>query len=71
MGDHLDLLLLHMVLGMEIKHNNQHCIHLCRHYFDKGIPNALLFTRNDNVAAQKVYASLGFKPDGQFVIAEY
>jgi len=44
---------------------------LCRHYFDEGVKNGLLFTDNENVAALKVYASLGFKPDGEFVIAKY
>jgi hypothetical protein len=44
---------------------------LCETYFEKGIPTALLFVDIDNIAAQKVYASLGFRKDDQFVIAEY
>lgn len=44
---------------------------LCRHYFNEGVKNGLLFTDNNNAAAQKVYVSLGFKPNGEFVIAKY
>ncbi|QQR83481.1 GNAT family N-acetyltransferase [Candidatus Peregrinibacteria bacterium] len=44
---------------------------LCRHYFDQDVPFALLFTAEHNAAAQSVYGSLGFKPDGEFVIARY
>ncbi|MBI5415094.1 GNAT family N-acetyltransferase [Candidatus Peregrinibacteria bacterium] len=44
---------------------------LCEYYFQKGIKYGLLFTGNDNIAAQKVYKSIGFKPIDKFVIAEY
>jgi len=44
---------------------------LCRHFFDQGLPYALLFTDDENVAAQKVYEAIGFRPDGKFVVARY
>lgn len=44
---------------------------LCEHFFSKGISNGILFTDNDNLAAQKVYKSIGFKPVDEFIIAEY
>lgn len=44
---------------------------LCRYYFKKGLSKALLFTANTNKAAKKVYAALGFKPAGKFIIARY
>ncbi len=44
---------------------------LCKHFFNKGIKYAILFTANDNLPAIKVYKSIGFKPIDEFVIAEY
>jgi hypothetical protein len=44
---------------------------LCEHYFDKGFKYGILFTADTNVAARKVYKSLGFKPTDKFIIAEY
>jgi predicted GNAT family acetyltransferase len=44
---------------------------LCKHYFSQGIQYGLLFTGDDNIAAQKVYASIGFKPVDEFLIVEY
>lgn len=44
---------------------------LCKHYFRKGIKYGLLFADNDNIFAKKVYNSIGFKPDDEFMIIEY
>lgn len=44
---------------------------LCRHYFNKGLKYALLFTDNNNLTAQKIYKHLGFIAADKFIIAEY
>lgn len=44
---------------------------LCKHYFNKGLTYGLLFTENTNIPAQKVYNSLGFKAEEEFLIAEF
>lgn len=44
---------------------------LINHYFDEDIPNAILFARNVNEPAKKVYMAIGFRPIDEFVIAEY
>jgi len=44
---------------------------LYEYFFKKGIKYGLLFTANDNLAAQKLYKSIGFKPVDEFVICEY
>ncbi len=44
---------------------------LIKHYFAQGIGTALLFTSNQNTAAQAVYFTLGFKVVDEFVIAEF
>lgn len=44
---------------------------LCSHFFKQGLKTALLFTGNENVAAQALYRSIGFKPDGHYVMAEF
>ncbi|MFA5843085.1 MAG: GNAT family N-acetyltransferase [Candidatus Gracilibacteria bacterium] len=43
---------------------------LCKTFLAQG-KTGLLFTRNDNSPAQKVYETLGFKPVDEFIIAEY
>ncbi len=45
--------------------------YLCNFHFQMGIPHALLFTDNNNKAAQSVYKKIGFNPFDQFVIADY
>ncbi len=45
--------------------------YLCNFHFQMGIPHALLFTDNNNLAAQSVYKKIGFRPFDQFVIADY
>lgn len=45
--------------------------YLCKHYFNQGIKYGLLFTGNDNLAAQRLYKKIGFKPVDEFIIAEY
>ncbi len=44
---------------------------LCQSFFDEGLQYGLLFTANDNIAAQKVYIAIGFKPIDKFVVAQY
>jgi len=44
---------------------------LCSHYFDEGKSTAILFTRDDNIAAQHVYTALGFEPVDDFIIARF
>ncbi len=44
---------------------------LCQHYFDQGKKYGLLFTGNENQAAQRLYESIGFRPVDTFVIAEF
>lgn len=44
---------------------------LCRHFFDDGVSTGLLFTDRENVSAIKVYESLGFKADTEFIVADY
>lgn len=43
---------------------------LSHHWLKQG-KEILLFARNDNVPANKVYASLGFKPFDEFIVAQY
>ncbi len=44
---------------------------LCKYHLNKGIKYGLLFTANDNLAAQKLYKKIGFKPVDEFIIADY
>ena len=44
---------------------------LCKHFFEKGKSHGLLFTGDDNHAAQKLYKGLGFRPVDKFIIAEF
>ncbi len=43
---------------------------VCSYWISRG-KSMILFCRNDNLPALKVYASLGFKPIDEFMIAEY
>lgn len=43
---------------------------LCKTFLAQG-KTGLLFTRNDNSPAQKIYKTLGFKPVNEYIIAEY
>lgn len=44
---------------------------LCKSFFEEGLQFGLLFTANDNFAAQRVYASIGFKPIDAFIVVTY
>jgi RimJ/RimL family protein N-acetyltransferase len=44
---------------------------LCKYHFDSGLKHTLLFTGDTNLAAQRVYSSLGFLPIDRFLLAEY
>jgi uncharacterized protein len=44
---------------------------LCKYHFKKGIKFGLLFTGKDNIAAQNLYKSIGFKKTDKFIIAEF
>ncbi len=43
---------------------------VCKHWFGEG-KEVVLFSRNDNQPANRVYAALGFKPIDEYIIAEY
>lgn len=43
---------------------------VCKHWLSKG-KHVILFCRNDNVPALKVYRALGFRPIDEFTIAVY
>jgi len=45
--------------------------YLCQYYFEKGIKYGLLFTGNDNIAAQTVYKQIGFKAFDKYIIADF
>jgi len=44
---------------------------LCKTHFAKGVGTAILFTGVDNNAARKLYEKIGFRPAGEFIIAEF
>lgn len=43
---------------------------VCKHWLSRG-KQMILFCRNDNAAALRVYEALGFQPFDEFIIAEY
>jgi len=44
---------------------------LCQRCFAEGKEAVLLFTEKKNLAAQALYAKLGFAVIGEFLLAEY
>ncbi len=52
-------------------YSKQTISYLCNFHFQMGIPHALLFTDNNNLAARAVYKKIGFRPFDSFVIADY
>lgn len=43
---------------------------ICQHWLDQG-KDIILFVKNENAPAIKVYQSLGFQPINEFILAEY